>query len=380
MFLVRVLIFASLFGLPCAAEWTTAQREWALGTSAVLTKVNAQRYDLLVGTDEPVKLVHVKSILENTWGIHSREDLLESIHDLLQDPGTRNGIAWNYPRVVSLARWGYAMGYISEAEAWAVIMPTAQRLQRAFFSWQELGRAYLDARQHFYGDELAIRRENEWVYRAILLDPTSPWRKYAWDLDLGGDPVTARPGKSAELTLAVHPQGLMCVRLRIPDHLDAEDHAYEPYLKAIENAVGCKPRIKGSSYDSKDWILDTECSNEEVLQGTQVVARLSIEPIAAQLRREGVTEMFTYVQHEPLGTSLLVPAAQDTYVDNELRWYLSTMPLSNPLPDLMLTYGFVPEKTLPGPDRVRVARLPGNLNPTIPWRQSIRPLEPRLSP
>ncbi len=138
--------------------------------------------------------------------------------------------------------------------------------------------------------------------------------------------------------------------------------------------------MKGSSYDSKDWILDTECSNEEVLQGTQVIARLSIEPIAGQLRREGVTEMFTYVQHEPLGTSLLVPAAQDTYVDNELRWYLSTLPLSNPPPDLLLTYGFAPEKTLPGQDRIQVARLPGILNPTIPWGQSIRTREPNLSP
>ncbi len=357
MSLVRVLIFGLLGGLPCAGEWTTAQREWALGTSAILTKLNGHRYDLLAGTDEPGKLAGIQSILENPWGIHSRQDLTDTIQDLLEDAGTRNEIAWNYPRVVSLARWGYAVGYITEAEAWMVIMPTAQRLQQTFFSWQELGRAYIDARRLFFRNELRVRRESEWLYRSILLDPASPWRKYAWDLDLGGDRVTASPAKSAELTLAVHPQGLMCVRLRVPDHIDAEDHAYEPYLKAIEKAVGCKPRVTDSHYDSKDWILDTECTNGEVLQGTQVIARLGIEPIAGQLRREGVTEMFTYVQHEPFGTSALVPAAQDEYVDIGLQWHVSTLSLSEPLPDLTLTYGIAPEKTLPGPGRIQLAEL-----------------------
>ena len=72
---------------------------------------------------------------------------------------------------------------------------------------------------------------NEPGYRSILLDPASPWRKYPWDPYLGGDRVTANPAKSAELTLAVHPQGLMCVRVRAPDHIDAEDHAYRLELQ-----------------------------------------------------------------------------------------------------------------------------------------------------
>jgi hypothetical protein len=95
------------------------------------------------------------------------------------------------------------------------------------------------------------------------------------------------PAKSAELTLAVHPQGLMCVRVRVPDHLDAEDHAYEPYLKPIEKAVGCKPRGTDARYDSKDWILDTECINNNVLQGAQVIATLScrVDCEAAPARR-----------------------------------------------------------------------------------------------
>ena len=320
--------------------------------------MNGHRYDLLAGTDEPEKLARIKSILEDTWEIYSRQDLTQSIYDLREDAGTRNKIARNYPRVVSLARWGYAVGHITEVEAWTVIMATAQRLQHTFSSWQEMGRAYVDARRLFYNDDLDIRRENEWLYRSILLDPASPWRKYAWDLDLGGEPVTVKPAKSAELILAVHPQGLMCVKLRVPDHIDAEDLAYAPYLKAIEKAVGCEPRVTGSRYDSKDWILETECTNAEVVQANQVIARLSIEPIGGQLRREGVTEVFTYVQHEPFGASVLIPAAQDEYLDGGLKWHTSTLPLSEPLPDLKLTYGITPENKLPGQDRIKVAGLP----------------------
>ncbi len=45
-----VLIATLLLAVPCAAEWTTAQKEWALGTSAILARVNGHRYDLLAGT------------------------------------------------------------------------------------------------------------------------------------------------------------------------------------------------------------------------------------------------------------------------------------------------------------------------------------------
>jgi len=358
-----VLIATILLAVPCSADWTTAQKEWALGTSAILAKVNGHRYDLLAGTDEPEKLARIKSILEETWGSHSRQDLVKTIRELLDDAESRNKIAWNYPRAVSLGRWGYAVGHITEDEAWDTIMRAALRLQHTFSSWQELGHAYVDARLMFYGNEIAIRRESEWVYSSILLDPASPWRKYAWDLDLGGDLVSANPAKSAELTLAVHPQGLMCVRVRVPDRLDAEDHAYEPYLNAIEKAVGCKPRVTDARYDSKDWILDTECTNNDVLQGARVVATLGIEAIAKELRRDGVTEVFTYVQHEPLGTSVLIPAAQDAYVEGGLQWHASTLSLNDGLPDLTLTYGSAPEKTLPGPDRIRTAGLPGSRSP-----------------
>jgi hypothetical protein len=130
-------------------------------------------------------------------------------------------------------------------------------------------------------------------------------------------------------------------------------------LNAIEKAVGCKPRVTDARYDSKDWILDTECTNNDVLHGAQVIATLGIEAIAKELRRDGVTEVFTYVQHEPLGTSELIPPAQDAYIEGGLQWHASTLSLNDGLPDLTLIYGSAPEKTLPVPDGIRTAGLPG---------------------
>jgi hypothetical protein len=319
--------------------------------------VNDQRYDLLAGTDEPRKLAQIETLLRDTWNVHSREDLTRVILDLALDNGSREAVAWNYPRAVIVARWGYAMGYLSEAEAWTVIMPAAQRLQQTFSSWHELGRSYLTARQVFWGGGVALQRENEAVYRSILMDPASPWRKYPWNLDLGGGPVKVTPAKSAELILAVHAHGLMCARVRVPDHLDAQDLSYEPYLTAIGKAVGCKPRVTAGSYTSKDWVLDTECTNEKVVDGDQVVAKLPIESIAEQLRHEGVTELFLYIQHDPKGASMLVPKAQDFYISGELQWYTSTLPLDRPLADLSLIYGSTPPGTLTAPQgTVRLLR------------------------
>ena len=337
----KFLAFGLLCIIPCAAaDWTTAQKEWALGTSSVLTRGNNDRDDLLAGADDARGLAGIEHVLGNIWDIHSRQDLGVTMYRLFTDAATKDKIAWNYPRVVSLARWGYAVGYINEAEAWAVIMPTAMKLQHTFSSWQEMGRAYVEARVRF---DPELRRKSEWLYRSILMDPSSPWRKYAWDLDLGGDSVATKRAKSAELTVAAHPQGLMCVRVRVPDHIDAGDRAFEPYLKAIAKTVGCEPHVTRTQYDSKDWTLETECNNEDIVHGKQIVARLDIEPIAEQLRNEGVTEMFTYIQHEPSKTFALTPAAQDTWVDQGLQWHVRTLPLNEPVPALILTYGIAPQ-------------------------------------
>jgi hypothetical protein len=174
----RLLLASLIFVMPCAAEWTTAQREWALGTSAILNQMDGDRFDLLAGSDNPDTLHQRRDSLDRVWGIDSKEQLIETIDSLLAGDADQMQIGWNYPRAVNLARWGYAVGYLQEDEAWRIILPAAQRLQQTFGSWQEMGQAYLDARQKWFANRLDDRRRTDYAYRALLFNASGPWRKY----------------------------------------------------------------------------------------------------------------------------------------------------------------------------------------------------------
>jgi hypothetical protein len=78
------------------------------------------------------------------------------------------------------------------------------------------------------------------------------------------------------------------------------------------------------------------------VQGSQLITQFRTEAIAEQLRHEGFTELFSYVQHEPYGSSELVPAAYDNFVQDGLQWYIEMQSLKTPIPDITLTYGIPP--------------------------------------
>ena len=218
---------------PPPAPALAPARAWALATSAVLTERNRERHDLLAGG--PRIEARVREWRENLvewWGVESRADLLETLERLDADGhrreferlgaalermsdaeirallasrgyddeisqrvevvtrwygrlGAKSLLGWDYARYVSLCRWGYLVGYLSEEEAWARIMPVARRLQRAFTSWRELGENYLIGRQFW---SLSETRESgrltEEAYRKLLEDPKSPWTRLPWDTSL----------------------------------------------------------------------------------------------------------------------------------------------------------------------------------------------------
>ena len=46
------LCFLLFLTLTCHAEWTPDQKQWALGTSGILTKMANSRLDILFGTEQ----------------------------------------------------------------------------------------------------------------------------------------------------------------------------------------------------------------------------------------------------------------------------------------------------------------------------------------
>lgn len=128
-------------------------------------------------------------ILEQSWQIHNRKELLTQIK-MLTDTGYRTEylkeskemrsmskkqlkiamkqfagsvkihyemiqynwdtwkkkglVAWDMCRVSHLAQWGYVAGYLNVREAQAVIQPAAELLQKNFKSWDEVQTNWLD--------------------------------------------------------------------------------------------------------------------------------------------------------------------------------------------------------------------------------------------
>jgi hypothetical protein len=213
---------------------SASQKEWGLAVSAVLTERNGGRHDILEEyVRTPAGVVKTKRVLQEWWGVRNRKDLLETLQWLDDDGGHRRGfeergmsvarlpapewetllagkqsdpeeqhklamarthydklgqkslLGWDYARYVALCRWGYLVEYLSEDEAWGLIMPAARKVQAHFESWPDLGKNYLIGREFWSREQMRanghLYRE---AYRHLAEAPESPWNRHAWYLKL----------------------------------------------------------------------------------------------------------------------------------------------------------------------------------------------------
>jgi len=206
---------------------------WALALSAVLAGQNRLRHDVVCGGDKTAqKIKMTKQALKRDWGMGSAANLRDSLQWLsseghsagfaaervyfstLSDAGQdayissfpresaeyvkyqilkiyhrklpQAGIlAWDLGRYVFLCRDAVLVGWITEQEAWKLIMPVARRAQQAYSGWNEYGMAYLAGRQ-FWLNQLSKENVDDHAdyVRSLLLDSDSPWRQLNWNMDL----------------------------------------------------------------------------------------------------------------------------------------------------------------------------------------------------
>lgn len=339
MIQVRIIGFCLCFSIPCLANWTQEQKEWALGTAAILAQVDGDRLDVLAGADSVSNVAaRDQQVLAGSWGIHSRADLLKTVRSLGEEKTNRDAVAWNYPRAVNLLRWGYAAGYISEQESWSLIMPLAQYMQQTFSSWHELGEMFVDARDAFYRHSIGDQRQGEYAYRVLMMDGASPWRKHPWNLDLGNNAeIPPAVGHPAMLIITPHPQGLLCVRLTTPETL-----AKISFVPVVAEMIGCRPHITSEQRRNGNWVVDGECLRREDLVGAQMIVPLHMEAIRGELRRVGIAQFFFAITYEAAGESELVPRAHDSWEYRGEQTYIGMRDLSWPIPDMTLKCGISP--------------------------------------
>lgn len=122
-----------------------------------------------------------------------RETDLRLIHvGMFQgEVGATGLVAWDLVRCINVAGWGFLAGWLTEEEAWDAILPAAQRVQKAYPSWEAFGRAYMVGTA-FWSAPRA--EQNAATAKQLLADPNSPWSTIPWSTPLGGAPAAEGGG------------------------------------------------------------------------------------------------------------------------------------------------------------------------------------------
>lgn len=190
---------------------------WALALAGVLNEMNGAHHDELGGWGDNQ---HTRPWCVNTlskfYGVNSPQEFHETMKWLLgtghsaeakqvlaslgpdpraDDPKRaivranraqieRAGLmAWDTGRLVAVVGWGTWAGYVTQQDAWQILLVAAARVQKLYDSWRafgeayELGRLFWSAGAPHDGTRNAIAK--------LLGDPSSPWMTLPWTLDLG---------------------------------------------------------------------------------------------------------------------------------------------------------------------------------------------------
>ncbi|MBN2735560.1 MAG: DUF1266 domain-containing protein [Spirochaetales bacterium] len=249
------------------------EKYWAIALSGILNESNSGRHDTL----EPhafcrnVKITSL-NILKDGWSTTSREEFFDtiarvregghsesyneilelmkshpesSIPDLAYDNGYsyysvkkfylaahteaitqgRSLRAWDLARCINVTRWAYQVNFITEDEAWEIILPVAKEIQQLYTSWREFAINYVAGRMFWAASSLTENEKRDEAieaYYRILAQTDLPWRK-GWD---GNDEIVDD------------------TELYINDELDFikpdEEKAFDLFLSGLQNYVNKK--------------------------------------------------------------------------------------------------------------------------------------------
>jgi hypothetical protein len=221
--------------IPAAFAITDAQR-WAIALTEIMTRVNEDSHENLnfkEFTDYDTK--SIQDMLVEDWGINNREELLATLDGMEKGGHTgaleklkkiigetqdyslfnmlnaynmdatdynrfkfllsnwaiyrnRSIAAWDYGRNISLCRWGFQCGYMTESEAWDKIMYYAKKIQPLYTSWKDYGADYYMGRIFWasgFGAEIQYLYKTANIYDELTANG-GYWTTLDWNVDLDG--------------------------------------------------------------------------------------------------------------------------------------------------------------------------------------------------
>ena len=353
------------------------QKQWALATCAIRMSQNGDRHDILGGQEKtPANIVSARNLLHDWWNTAKREDLLESLEFLekrghraqfeklgssspslspaspearfvlsyYRKLGKESLLGWDFTRYIALCRWGYLAGYLNEQEAWDRIMPAARLLQKTFSSWQDLGANYLLGHEFWSPGDTAsvIGASLDYTYRTLVMDLNGPWRRIPWGLDLtAGAPAGSLSSSGptdgfASVYLISRPGGLTCFLITVIDRVHTR-----ALVDGVQKMLSCRAiRVDSDSQTGPDWVFRGDCVQPDFPNGAVIRATYPLEPFAAALHEQHVTQMAVQVGHAISANSTLSPPAKYHWFRDGEENNAQTFDLGDPAPALLLQYGY----------------------------------------
>lgn len=167
-----------------------ATHRWALACTAIQFTKDKLCSKSLAGLEVNEHSVEKeRQLLQGRMNVASNHDLERVLaamdEKIAKSRGDKAVLAWDMSLYICICRWGYLAGFVSEHEAWSLIMPKAKEIQKSYSSWQDFAEHYMNGRKAW--DEKAYERDKELFERAIRRlgqNPRSPWNQLAWDMSL----------------------------------------------------------------------------------------------------------------------------------------------------------------------------------------------------
>jgi hypothetical protein len=142
---------------------------------------SSRRYMLSATQDSEQQYQEKKALLseqfllgDKTRQLYLTDFVWKHRHDLRD----KDIAAWDWGRLVNVARWSYTAGYITEAEAWYYIKYANHQARTRFDSWEDFSQNYILGRA--FWSHTDNQAENQAAITWLLTNPNSPWKNTPW--------------------------------------------------------------------------------------------------------------------------------------------------------------------------------------------------------